>query len=415
MTPIDPAVLIASIPLFASLPGSELQHLADTLQTRNYNCGDLLLNEGASDEHFYILLDGEVEVIKELGTADERLLGIKGGGALFGEMSLFDKQRAHTASVRAKTFARVMEMTRQDFDQLLHRYPKIAYEMVRQLSVRLEESENATILDLRQKNLQLRQAYMELRDAQDQLVIKEKLEQELAIARQIQESILPDTMPNLEGFDIAGFTAPARAVGGDYYDFIPLGEDRVGLVVGDACDKGIPAALFINLTNSLVHVEAQRNPSPESTLHMVNQHLIGMNRAGMFVTLLYGILNTSGQFDYCRAGHPHPIILGENLNPLNIVTGCGMPLGIMENVELDSRMVDIPPGGMLVIYSDGLYEPQDYSGMQYNKETLAGTLQGIGYLPAYQICSRLWEHAQEFTGGQMQYDDFTVVVVKREK
>ena len=407
------AELIAEVPVFSTLPRAELEHLADTLRLREFEPGALLIREGENDDLCYILLYGEAEVIKALGTPDERPLGVRPHGTLFGEMGIFDPQGRHTASVRARTPALALEMTRLDFDALLHRRPALAYDMVRQMSRRLEDTENATILDLREKNRQLSEAYQELKEAQAQLIDKEKLEKELAIAREIQESILPDTLPQLEGFEIAALSVPARAVGGDYYDFISLGADRFGLVVGDACDKGIPAALFINLTNSLVHVEASRNPSPEATLRQVNRHLLEMNRSGMFVTLLYGILDIYGRFDYCRAGHPYPLVLDENQRLVEAGVKTGMALGVMEELALDAHSVTIPPGGLAVVYSDGLSEAQDASGREFGVERLAAELPKFSHLPADQISARLWSLVQEFSGEQPQSDDFTVVVIKR--
>ena len=278
--------LLSRTPLFKSLPRSELEHLAQTLPSHEFSLGAVLMREGEADRQFLILLEGEVEVVKALGTPDERPLGIRSSGTVFGEMGLFHPQGSHTASVRARTPALTLEMTYQDFDRLLQGHPDMVYDLARTLSRQLDETENATILDLREKNRELTRAYQELQAAQEQLIIKERLEKELAIARQIQESILPDSLPHLEGFDIAALTVPAREVGGDYYDFIPIDHHRFGLVIGDACDKGIPAALYINITNSLMHIEAPRNPSPEATLQMVNRHLLGMSRSGMFVTLL---------------------------------------------------------------------------------------------------------------------------------
>ena len=413
MTPLELASLIAQVPLFASLPPAERIHLVNTLQPREFENGALLLREGESDERFYILLEGEVDVIKAYGTPDERQLAVRFPGAIFGEMSLFDPNGRHTASVHARTHIHTLEMTRRDFDALLQRYPKLAYDMVRQMSRRLEDTENATILDLREKNAQLTRAYDDLKAAQEQLVIKEKLERELAIARQIQESILPDSLPNLEGFDIAALTLPARAVGGDYYDYIPINKHRFGLVVGDACDKGIPAALFITLTNSLVHIEASRNPSPEATLQLVNHHLLEMSHSGMFVTLLYGILDISGRFDYCRAGHPHPLVLDESQQLVETESSPGMALGIMEEIELDAQTLTIPPGGLLLIYSDGLSEALDASQSQFGTERLVENLVTISHLPATQICAELWKRVQEFVGDQPQSDGFTAVVIKR--
>jgi sigma-B regulation protein RsbU (phosphoserine phosphatase) len=328
-------------------------------------------------------------------------------------MSLFSPQGRHTASVRAITKAYTLEMTRRDFDRLLHRYPDLAYDMVRQMSQRLEDTENATILDLRDKNQKLTLAYHELEQAQEQLLIKERLERELAIARQIQESILPDTLPQLEGYDIAALTVPAHEVGGDYYDFIPINSHRFGLVLGDACDKGIPAALYINLTNSMVHIEASRNPSPEATLQLVNHHLIGMSHARMFVTLLYGILDISGRFDYCRAGHPYPLVLDSRNVQVETPYSLGMPLGIDDDIVLDPQTLVIPAGGLLVIYSDGLSEALDIADNQFGVERLLNGLPGIAHLPATQICSQLWKQVQEFIGQASQSDDFTVIVIKR--
>jgi sigma-B regulation protein RsbU (phosphoserine phosphatase) len=405
--------LLTKVLLFANLPQPELEHLAETLQPHEFAQGTLMMQEGESDEHIYILLEGEVEVIKALGTTDERQLAIRPPGSLFGEMSLFDPQGSHTASVRAHTPTYVLEMTRQDFDRLLHRYPTLVYDMVRQMSRHLVDTENATIFDLREKNRQLIQAYQELKAAQEQLVIKERLEKELAIARQIQESILPDNLPQLEGFDIAAMTVPAREVGGDYYDFIPINRHRFGLVVGDACDKGIPAALLINLANSLVHIEAPRNPSPEATLQLVNHHLLEISHSVKFVTLLYGILDISGRFDYCRAGHPRPLVLDENMRLIEIASSSGMPLGITEEIELDAQTVTIPRGGLVVIYSDGLSEAEDAKNNQFGVERLAYELPTVSHLPAAQVCAHLWRRVQEFGGGQPQSDDFTVIVIKR--
>jgi len=185
------------------------------------------------------------------------------------------------------------------------------------------------------------------------------------------------------------------------------------LVIGDACDKGIPAALFINLTNSLVHIEAPRNPSPEDTLQLVNRHLLEMSHSGMFVTLLYGILDISGRFDYCRAGHPYPLVLDENNHLVETTSSPGMALGIINEIELDAQTVTIPLGGMVVIYSDGLSEALDIDDNQYGTERLAKELSTLGQLTASQVCTHVWKRVQAFAGEQSQSDDFTVIVIKR--
>ena len=407
------ASLISKIPLFRSLKPAELEHLSRLLKRREYSPGEVLMKEGESDDHFYILVDGEVEVIKALGSQDERQLAIIAGGSVLGEMSLFSQQGFHTASVRARSAVSVMEVTRQDFNDLLQREPTLVYDLLQLMSQRLEESENMTILDLSEKNRQLTQAYQELEAAQAQLIIQERLERELAIARQIQESILPEKLPQMNGFDIGALTIPARAVGGDYYDFFQFGKGHIGLVLGDACDKGIPAALFINLTHSLVSIEARRNPTPAATLRRVNEHLLEKKRSRMFATLFFGVLDTGGQLDYCRAGHPYPLVLDQDFSPVETQPNPGMPLGVIEEVQLDSQMVIIPTGGLAVIYSDGLSEALNSQNQQFGSERLAEDLLAVRHLPAQEICQKIWENVQIFMGDQPQSDDFTVVVIKR--
>ena len=205
--------LIRKVPLFASLRGTETQFLAEILRGVEIPAGALLFREGEPGASFDILVDGQVEVIKALGTPDERLLAVRGPGDFFGEMSLLDPDGLRTASVRARTPVCLLEMARPDFDALLQHRPALAYEIMRVLSLRLRESDNATIADLREKNRELSQAYAELKAAQAQIIEKEKLEQELRMAHRIQQSILPGKLPRLAGYDFGALMMPARSVG----------------------------------------------------------------------------------------------------------------------------------------------------------------------------------------------------------
>src|SRR5207302_6921336 len=136
-----------------------------------------------------------------------------------------------------------------------------------------EEAENRTIRDLQEKNLQLTQAYERLKLAQAQLIEKEKIEKELEVARGIQESMVPRKLPQLPGFDFGARMLPARAVGGDFFDFIPLNDGALGIVIGDVSDKGVPAALFMALTSNLLRAEAQRGSSVSDALLHVHRQL----------------------------------------------------------------------------------------------------------------------------------------------
>ena len=151
--------LISRVPLFASLPKSEIEYLARTLRPRQFAAGSLLFHEGTVGDVFHILLSGQVEIIKALGTRDEQLLRVGEPGSFIGEMSLFSREGRRTASVRARTPVTTLEMTHAEFDALLQRHPSLAYDMVRVMSRRLEESQNLALRDLQAKNRQLTTAY----------------------------------------------------------------------------------------------------------------------------------------------------------------------------------------------------------------------------------------------------------------
>jgi CRP-like cAMP-binding protein len=207
------AALLKHIPLFGSLLPGELADMAASLQETCYPAGAVLFREGDYGDRFYIVLDGRIAIVKALGSDDERLLGLRGAGEFVGEMSLLSQDGLRTASVRIEVDARVLELTRADFDALLHRYPLLAYEMLRVLSIRLRESHDAAIRDLREKNARLAQAYADLQAAQARIIEQETLERELRLARETQESMLPRALPRLAGFDIGARMVAARMVG----------------------------------------------------------------------------------------------------------------------------------------------------------------------------------------------------------
>jgi serine phosphatase RsbU (regulator of sigma subunit) len=328
-------------------------------------------------------------------------------------MSLFRADGCHTASVRTTTPAQLLQMSRGDLDALLHRHPRLAYGLARLLTNRLEESENLTIIDLREKNRQLTIAYRQLQEAQAQLVEKERLERELEIAHQIQVSVLPPALPALAGFQIGARIMPARAVGGDFYDVIPLGAQRLGIVVGDVCDKGIPAALFMMRAYSLLRAKARRTGTPAQVLRAVNAHLVSRNPSGMFVTLLYGVLDlASARFEYARAGHPQPIVLDGAARPCAPIARSGQPLGLWDKPALDEQVVSIAPGGAVIVFSDGLSDVLDDSPDERRLDSLCSRLAAGADVSAQQVCDGLWQQVVDSSMSQ-QRDDFVAVAVKR--
>lgn len=406
--------LIKQVPLFAALRGTETAFLAEILREVEVPAGTLFFREGEPGSSLAIIVDGEVEILKALGTPDERLLAVRGPGDFFGEMSLLDPDGLRTASVRTHAPVRLLEMARPDFDALLQQRPALAYEIMRVLSLRLRESDNATIADLHEKNRELTQAYAALQAAQAQIIEKEKLEQELRTAHRIQQSILPSELPRLPGYDFGALMMPARSVGGDLYDFIPLGRGRMGIAVGDVSDKGVPAAIFMALTRSLLRAEATRVASPRRALERVNQLLLDMNDEGMFVTLLYGILDAQqGTFAYARAGHELPLLFDPDGSARVVESGQGAPLGLFDNVALDEQVVSVSPGSTFLLYTDGATDITGPEGVLFGLDRLQALAQGaLGGRTAQALCDEIWHGLTAYQGASSQDDDVALVAIR---
>lgn len=405
--------LLARVPLFSSLPSEEIKRLTNTLRTVEVPPQTVLFYEGESGDHFYIVREGEIEILKGLGTPDMRFVGIRRPGDFVGEMSLLNSEGKRTASVRSLGYVRLWEMNRPEFDALLLRHPFLAYEMVRVLSGRLTNAHNSAIADLTQKNHELQQAYEELKAAQAQIIEKEKLERELQLAYEIQMSILPRILPELTGFDFGARIVPARAVGGDLYDFIPLHNQALGIVIGDVSDKGVPAAIFMAQCHALIRSEGQRSSSPHETLKRVNHHLLGMNASGLFVTVLYGVLDaTTHEFHYARAGHELPLIRTPEGQVISPPHGPGAPLGILDHVILDEGQVELPPGSTMLLITDGVTEARqgekDEFGIERVRQELAAHLD----LNAQALCDELLNTIGAFRGDTPPHDDVTMVAIR---
>lgn len=413
--------IIRRVPLLTSLPPEEIDHLAATLRSGEVPAGTLLLEEGTTSDSFYIVLEGQVEIIKALGTAAERSLGLRGPGTFLGEMSLLSDTHQATASVRVSTTLQLLEMTRADFNALLQRQPGLSRNLLQMLSARLNESENVTIRDLQEKNRQLAQAYEDLKATQAQLIEKEKLaaeikiarDIEMKIARDIQRSILPKSKPQLPGLDFGMLIEPMESVGGDFFDFIPLDDERIALAVGDVSSHGVPAAIFMALTYSLLRVEALRGSSPGDVLRAINRQLLSMNDSGMFVTILYGMLNRiTREFQFARAGHDLPLILNARREPVQLTLGPGQLLGLFSDPPIDEQCITLPANSLLVLYTDGVTEAMNAAGDLFGAEQLSAVLYSGRNPTAQAACEAILAEVRAFSDYAAQSDDITIIAVQ---
>ena len=241
---------------------------------------------------------------------------------------------------------------------------------------------------------------------------RERIEQELHVARRIQQASLPESVPALEGWEISPNYRPAREVGGDFYDFLQLENGRLGLVVGDATGKGVPAALVMSTTCGMLRAVTQAsNYSPGEVLGRVNEALFARIPANMFVTCFYGVLDLeSGSFAYANAGHDLPYVRrGGDADELR---ARGMPLGLMPGMGYEEKEINLGAGDRALFYSDGLVEAHNPEGEMFGFPRLQALV--AEHAEGDALVDFLMEELYSFTGERWeQEDDITLVTLYR--
>ena len=241
---------------------------------------------------------------------------------------------------------------------------------------------------------------------------RERYDQELRVAQLIQQQFLPRELPSLPEWQVAAYYGPARVVGGDFYDFIDLGQGRIGVAVGDVTDKGVPAALVMARTHSILRAEAPRLVDPGRVLARANELLLPEMPANMFVTCLFGVLEpATGRFVFANAGHNLPCVRTDE----GIVEprATGLPLGLLPDSDYNETEAWIRPGDEMLLYSDGLVEAHSPDREMYGfgrlREAVAAETGSES-----DVIDDLLERLHAFTGAAWeQEDDITVVTLRR--
>jgi serine phosphatase RsbU (regulator of sigma subunit)/predicted ester cyclase len=253
------------------------------------------------------------------------------------------------------------------------------------------------------------------RRMEQQRIERERFEQELLVARRIQHALLPKAVPELEGWEILPHYQPAREVGGDFYDFPPVADGRVGLVIGDVSGKGIPAAVLMASTQSVLRAISQRGDSlPDQVLTEANEVLCTYIPPNMFVTCFYAILDPeSGHLSYANAGHTLPFCKRHNEDQADELRARGMPLGLIPGMSYEQQETSLVPRDAVLFCTDGLVEAHDPRGEMFGTPRLRSLLSerpeaGRG------LSATLMKELERFTGeGREQEDDITLLTLER--
>ena len=246
-------------------------------------------------------------------------------------------------------------------------------------------------------------------------VEKGRMERELQMALGVQASLLPQETPQVRGWAFEARWQPARTVSGDYYDFIPLDGGRLGLVIADVSDKGMPAAVFMALTRSTIRATVSQIASPAAAIAEANRLICADSADGMFVTLFYAMLDpASGVLTYVNAGHNPPLVCRiDGAEGLEELRPTGMALGIVDDFPFEQRTLELKPGDSILLYTDGVPDASNEGQEQFGMDRLRRVILEQRTAPVSGLVAALEGAIAELTGGATQFDDIAILAVKR--
>jgi sigma-B regulation protein RsbU (phosphoserine phosphatase) len=242
------------------------------------------------------------------------------------------------------------------------------------------------------------------------------LERELAIGRQIQLSLLPSRAPVVQGWEFTTFYAAAKEVGGDFYDFfeLPGQPGKLGMIIADVTGKGVPAALFMARTSTILRSTSLRVGSPANALRTANTLILADGQTELLLTAFYAVLDThTGQLWYANAGHDRPLWLQSPTGAVRTLASLSMILGAVEDMDVEEREIEVQPGDILIFYTDGVSEAMDANQQPFGLERLGRVIAANRGASSHQMLDAIVGAVREFTGGIPQSDDLTLLAVRR--
>jgi sigma-B regulation protein RsbU (phosphoserine phosphatase) len=274
-------------------------------------------------------------------------------------------------------------------------------------------------IDFKDLETTIDKSIRELRTLQQALAFRDQLiaiQSELDIATKIQTSILPRTFPpfpDRSEFAIHAKMIPAREVGGDLYDFFVIDDDRIGFVIGDVSGKGVPAAIFMAISRTLIRATALEGVPPNDCFVAANETLVDESLSSMFVTVFYGVLSIrTGALEYCSGGHNPPYLITRAGTVEQLENVGGLLIGAMKGTKYESKTITLQPGDTLFLYTDGVTEAFSGDESEYTEKRLEETLEKLAGRPVEEVVHKVIEDVQAFADGAAQTDDITCLALR---
>lgn len=347
--------------------------------------GVAIMREGEPGDEMFVVLEGDLAVSRE-GRQIDRL----GPGMVIGEMAMVD-DRPRSATVTTVTDCSLIRLDRAAFQALISRSPEFALRVMNIMSVRTR------------------------RLIEDE-VRRQRMEEELEIGRRIQLSLLPQGCPLVPGYEfVAGYRA-AREVGGDMYDFIiqPNQPNQVHIVVADVTGKGVPAALYMAVSRTLMRTYALDGNTPSQALCRVNQFIREDEASPLFLSAFYAVLDTDIHcLTYANAGHNPPIWLQHSTGDIELLQARGIVLGAFDTFIPEEQLCFLQPGDYVIFFTDGITEARNVAGDFLDDEGLEAIVASRQWDSAQELLTAIITAVEEFSAGVPQSDDYTVLVLRR--
>lgn len=385
----DKKAFLSEVSIFQTLDPAQLDQIADMAEVESYGADAYICHEGEIGDSMYLILDGSVSLEKdglELGTYRRR-------GDCVGEMTLLDEQ-PRSASLRAKTDVQILYIKRAQFDMLLSSYPEATRELFKVLSTRLRESLSVQIGSIRREAA---------------------IEQEIRLSAQIQQALLPCQEIGHDQIQTAGYCRPAQTVGGDYYDYLTLGPDRMGLIITDVMGHGFHSAMFVAMVRSCLQTQIRHADSVPAVMNSIRQTVEHLH-AEIYMSMCYAVINTTSRtMSYANAGHPFPLHYRYHANRLETLESTCIPLGLMPEMPFPSGYVKRrkwDPGDVLLFYSDGVTEAVNSKGEEFGEQRLHDLFAEHVHKSPDELKQIILDEITVFCDDTPQNDDITLVVVQ---
>jgi phosphoserine phosphatase RsbU/P len=428
--------LARSNPILGELSLATVERLLRQGQTVAIPPQGVLVRQGDLSDCAFLILDGELEVQVETAYGAVGVAHVS-RGTLIGEIGVFTGL-PRNATVRALGAVQALRFEHANLLEASNSNPAILRSIIARLGSQMARFNSAIglytsavtaleqntfdvhILDeLQQPGPELVDFAQHFRRMAEQIIRRREQQAELASAAAIQRAMLPSALPaalTASQYDVFAYMTPARDVGGDLYDIVDIGENKILVTIGDVCGKGIPASLFMAVTQTVMRLTVHSDLNLEAQIGAANELIMVNNREDMFATLFCAVVDlASGTMQYCNCGHNPALLLQAESETFQPLRANGPPLGVIDNVTYLPQSITLSPGDTLLLYTDGVTEAEGPDCIQFGTARLQAAILEMRGQPARSIVEHVVTAVSKFTDGAPQSDDVTCIAILRKQ